>query len=139
MRHTSYFLIAPKSSLTQRLEHNHAPNLLDLNLPVVWSGEESDKSILSPNDYDSMVKILFLDVLNRERNHENGFDSAFYDYSLSEQYFDTLWTILRIPLDMSVEFAIKDSLASGTFDAVKTAGNSRVKTWLTPMPLPLSE
>jgi len=130
MRHTNYFLISPNASLIARLHAEKTPELLDLAQPVVWSGDEADKSNLSPNDYEFIVKILFLDVLKREHKEEIEFETVFFDFSISDSYFNLFWTLRRIPLDMSVEIALQDSLATGTLDLLKKVGNERVQTWL---------
>jgi len=130
MRHTNYFLISPKASLIARLHAEKDRESSDLAQPVVWSGEEADKSNLSSNDYESIVKLLFLDILKRELKEDSRFEIIFFDFSISDSYFDLFWTLQRIPLDMSVEIALQDSLATGTLDLLKQVGNERVKIWL---------
>lgn len=130
MRYTTFFLISPRAVLVTRLEADNGVELPSLGQSVVWSGEESDKSKLTASDYESIVKLLFLDVLKRESESVGGFDLVFFDFALSESYFDSLWTLQRVPLDMSVEIALKDSLITDTIDEVKSTSNERVQEWL---------
>lgn len=126
MKHTSYFLITPKAELISRLQETSDSGLVDLMEPVMWSGAEHDKSRLQHSDVELLAKILFLDTLLRERNSEVGFKKAFVDLAITENYFNSLWTLQRTQLDMSIEIAIEDAVASGTIDSIGSTGNERV-------------
>lgn len=130
MKHDIYFLISPNSELVSKLERINAPGMLDLGRPVMWSGVEYDKSNLSHDDLDRLTKILFLDVLCRERRSEPGFVDVFVKIEITETYFDAHWVLQRTPLDMSIDIAIEDSIASGTIDDVERAGGDRLVEFL---------
>jgi hypothetical protein len=127
MKHLSYFLIAPREVLTDRLKKLGAKGLADLSDAVIWSGYEHDKGLLSHSDVELLTKLLFLDALNRERKSDNAFLSVFDGLSISGEYFDFLWTIKRVRVDMSVEDAISDAIETGSVQAVGEHGNDRIR------------
>lgn len=130
MKHDIYFLISPNAELVSKLERVNAPGMADLGRPVMWSGVEYDKSHLSHGDLDRLAKILFLDVLRRERGSETGFVDVFADMKNIEAYFDAHWVLQRVPLDMSIDIAIEDAVASGTIDDVGRAGGDPIDEFL---------
>jgi hypothetical protein len=126
MKHTSYFLITPKPELFDRLNRSGSAALSDLSKPVMWSGDEHGKSRLLHSDVELLVKMLFLDVLRRERGRDETFNAVFKGLATTGEYFDSLWSLVRVPIDMSVEDAIADAVDSGTVDSLAKAGNERV-------------
>jgi hypothetical protein len=72
----------------------------DLGRPVIWSDVEYVKSDVSHEDFDLLAKILFLDILKRERGSAPGFGGVFAGMEIAEEYFDSHWTLQRVPLDM---------------------------------------
>jgi hypothetical protein len=44
---------------------------------------------------------------------------------IAEAYFDCHWTLQRVPLDMTFDFAIGDAAACGTIDDVIFAESGR--------------
>lgn len=125
MKHTNYFLISPKTELISRLQERASP-LADLAQPVMWSGAEYDKSRLEPASADLLIKLLFLDTLIRERSATVDFKGIFPDTKVSESYFNSLWTLQRVQLDMSMEISIEDAIASGTIKSIRNTGNEQV-------------
>jgi len=89
------------------------------------SGAECDKANVSHEDFDLLAKILFLDVLKRERGTAPSFGDVFASMEITEAYFDSHWTLQRVPLDMAFDFASGDAIASGTIDDVIFAGSRR--------------
>ena len=130
MKHDIYFLISPNAELVSKLGRVNAPEMADLGQPVMWSGVEYDKSHLSHGELDRLAKILFLDVLRRERGSETGFVDVFGDIEIIEAYFDAHWALQRVPLDMSIDIAIEDAIASGTIDDVGRAGGAPIDEFL---------
>lgn len=130
MRHDIYFVIAPNATLVSRLEEMDTGEMSDLRDPVMWSGFEFDKGGLAEKGLDRLIKLLFLDVLRREQISEPRFHDIFDGLQISEAYFDLLWTIQRPPLDMSVDIAIADALASGTIDEIESAGGDAIGSYL---------
>jgi len=130
MKHNIYYVIAPSAELVSKLERINAPGMSDLRVPVMWSGVEYDKSHLSHGDLDRLAKILFLDVLRRERGSEPGFVGVFGEIKFTEAYFDAHWVLQRAALDMSIDIAIEDAIASGTIDEVGRAGGDKIDEFL---------
>jgi len=130
MKHDIYFVILPNSELVSKIEKSGAPEISDIGRPVMWSGVEYDKSNLAHGDLDLLAKILFLDVLRRERGAEPGFVDVFVHMEITEAYFNAHWILHRAPLDMSIDIAIEDAIASGTIDDVTRAGRGRIDEFL---------
>jgi hypothetical protein len=93
----------------------------------MWSGAEHDRGVLLHTDVELLTKLLFLDVLGRERQANKAFSFVFGDLSISAEYFDRLWIIERVRVDMSVEDAISDAIETGTVQTVIEHGNERIK------------
>lgn len=126
MRHAVYFLISPRPELFLRLQALAGGDISDLLSPIIWSGSEFDKTSLQHEDLDLMAKIFFLDTLHRERVVEIEFSNAFPDFHVSVNYFDSLWNIQRVKLDMSIEVAIEDAIESGTIHSIGPTNNGRI-------------
>lgn len=126
MRHTVYFLISSKPELVLRLQASANGNLSDLLQPIMWSGSEFDKTSLQHADLDLLVKIFFLDTLHRERGSDIEFSKVFPDFHVSANYFDSLWNIQRVQLDMSIEVAIEDAIESETVHSIDPTNNERI-------------
>lgn len=125
MKHIGYFLISPKLDLVERLQKLDVRELSDLSHPVMWSGNEPDKGLLQHSDVEELVKILFLDSLRRERGPHELFNDLFPLLRPTIAYFDSLWTLNRIRLDMSIEDAVEDALLSGGLGA-SPSGNAKI-------------
>lgn len=125
MKHTSYFLILPRPELTARFHKNNDAGGRDLMEPVLWTGSESDAGSLWHAEMDMLTKMLFLDTILRERRLEAGFDKVFPDLLITTEYFDSLWTLQRVSVDMSIEFAIRDAIETDTINSLKNTGNER--------------
>lgn len=80
MRHTIYFLIAPKIDLVTRLGEMAFYSFSEFAQPIIWSGFEPDKSSLQSADLDTLAKILFLDVLLREWQPNLALQAYFLTY-----------------------------------------------------------
>lgn len=130
MKHVGYFLITPRLPLVERLQKAHVHELSDLSHSVMWSGNEPDKGILQHSDMEELVKILFLDALHRERGEHELFSDLFPGLTPTVEYFDSLWTLARVMLDMSIEDAMEDARITGSLDAI-SSGNPRVDEFLT--------
>lgn len=130
MKRERYFLIAPKAGLVARLTGSLATDLMDLAAPVMWTGDEYDRSYFSSTDMDELVKVLFLDTLRRERGTQKSFAAVFGDWSLSGTYFDAWWSFQRVDVDMSVDIAIRDAIATGSFGSVRGAVNPEIAEWM---------
>lgn len=130
MKHTVYFLISPKLELVARLQASAGGGFSDLMQPIIWSGSEFDKTSLEHADLDMLTKLFFLDTLKRERSSEIEFSKPFSDLHISSDYFDSLWNIQRIQLDMSIEIAIDDAIESGTIHAIERTNNERINDLL---------
>lgn len=129
MKRTSYFLIIPRSTLVERLQEARVRDLSDLSRSVMWSGGEHDRSLLQHSDVEELVKVLFLDVLLRERGSHAEFANLFPMLVRTAEYFDVLWMLERVDLDMSIEDAIEDALITGSLGAL-SSGNARINEFL---------
>lgn len=127
MKHTVYFLITPKPELVSRFQCLAGEDFCDLLQPIMWSGSEFDKTSLQHADLDVLVKIFFLDMLHRERRTEIEFLKVFPEMVVSADYFDSLWSIQRVQLDMSIEIAIEDAIESGTINSIESSNNEQIE------------
>lgn len=126
MKHKIYFLISPKLWFVEKIREAGSESLSDLTKPVLWSGDESDRSALLHSDMDSLVKLIFVETLQRERSGGAAFWRVFENVRVATEFFDNYWSLVRIPLDMSVEDALEDSLQGGNFGSLLPTGNSRL-------------
>lgn len=126
MKHTVYFLFSPRLELVSRLQALASGDTFDLLQPIMWSGSEFDKTSLQHADLDMLAKIFFLDTLHRERGSEIEFSKIFPNLRISVNYFDSLWSIRRVKLDMSIEIAIEDAIESGTINSIESTNNERI-------------
>ena len=131
MKLTQYFLIAPLPQVTERLKSNSvSPEFESIARPVLWSAGEHDKGTLSHTDLDSLVKLLFLDVLQREQGAGEKFSAVFPGFIVAESFFDLNWSATRVALDMTTEDALDDAIASRSIESWTPTGNERIDTVL---------
>lgn len=127
MLSTNYFLITPKPVLADRLAEFGGEELADLRAPVIWEDAEYDRGLLQREDFELLVKLLFLDTLTRECTDDKAFSQVFPRLYISAEYFDALWELERALIDSTVDDAIADALASGTLQALMEHSNERVR------------
>lgn len=126
MKHIGHFIISPRSTLLDRLANLDPTDSLGLAPSVIWTADEYDRGSLLRTDVDLLTKLLFLDMLHRERSMEKQFPSIFPDFILKDSYFDSLWLLQRIRLDMSMEDAIDEAIEAKTLDSLLGRGNERI-------------
>src|SRR6185312_5109577 len=124
--HKIFFLIMPEPGFVERIERSGSELLLDLARPTLWSGDESDRSVLQRSDMDTLVKLLFADLVIRERSGDVAFKDLFKNVTLTTDFFDAHWVLSRIPLDMTIEDALEDSLRSESVSSMLPSGSSRL-------------
>ena len=130
MKHERYFLITARRELIARLDSCAAADLMDLTEPVMWTGDEYDRSLFAHECTDELVKLLFLDTLRRERGTGRSFGKVFDQWSLSESYFNGWWLFGRVDIDMSVGIALTDALETGSIDALRLAASNDLAEWI---------
>jgi len=130
MKHESHFLITPRPELVTRLGSMTGSPLEDLGEPVIWSGNEGGRGGFSPEEMETFVKVLFLDALRRERGDSEEFEHVLPALQTTRDFFDSLWSLRRVEIDMTVEVAIADAAATGTLDKIAPTGSERVDEWL---------
>jgi hypothetical protein len=121
MQHTSYFLISPTAELARRITEAGAPELADLAEPMLWSANEPDRGMLTPQETELLAKLLFVDALRRERGGHPEFAALFAGLQPGAAGFDAFFTLRRTPLDTCVEDALADALDEGTADTLAQA------------------
>ena len=129
MKHTGYFLITPRQGLVDLVNKLARGSLSDLTDPVMWSGSEFDRGILQPQDYELLVKLLFVDTLIREQSSKEEFGLVFKDITRSVESFDLFWVLKRIHLDMLADDALDDALVGGSISEIQPP-NSRIEAVL---------
>lgn len=127
MLSTNFFLITPKPALIDRLTRLGGDGLPDLRVPVMWSDVEYDRGLLQREDFELLLKLLFLDTLKRERGDDRAFSQVFGGLSISAEYFDSLWEFERVLIDSTVDDALADAVASGTMQSVLDHSNERIR------------
>jgi hypothetical protein len=126
MKHKAYFLISPTQELVEKVRRSGSESLCDLAESTLWSNDESDRSVLLRSDVDALVKLLFVDMVKRERSGEVAFRFLFGDMPVTTDSFDSNWGLSRIPLDMTVEDALDDAVQSGSINSMLPSGNERL-------------
>ena len=129
MKATVYFLFLPKSQLISRIDSKNYLGLNEFLSPILWTGDLPSRHDLKIADQDSVLKILFLDTVRRERNDTNSFAEVFFDLNLTIEYFDSLWSLQRIETDMYVDFALDDAVNTKTINGFINTGSKAVDVW----------
>jgi hypothetical protein len=118
MRCTTFFVVSPKQDLVDSIRRVGSQELADLAMPVLWDREVGDPDFLDRVEAATLVKLLFVDALIRERSSAAGFADVFGLLNVTVADFDMRWSVGQVPLDFSVEYAISDALMTGTLDAL---------------------
>ena len=126
MKHKTFFLVSPKPEFVEKVRRSGSESLSDLAESTLWSGDESDRSVLQRSDTEALVKLLFVDLVNRERSGDAAFKGVLENISMTTDFFDDHWSLSRIPLDMTVEDALEDSLQTGSIRSMLPSGSSRL-------------
>ncbi|MBB4865766.1 hypothetical protein HNP46_004667 [Pseudomonas nitritireducens] len=126
MQRTVHFLISPNACFAERVRKTGSSELIHLAEPTLWSGQEGDVAPMQTAAMDAVVKLLFVEMTKRERQHIDEFQEEFGEIPVSIAFFDLNWTVTRIDLDMTVRDAVEDALLSGSFKAMIPSGNAMV-------------
>jgi hypothetical protein len=128
---TQYFLLTPLPVVVEYFRANAmSPEFASVAQQVLWSAGEHDRSALRREDLNALVKLLFLDSLRREQGDEEHFPSVFPDFAVTEEYFDSYWSLKRIPMDATAEDSLEDAVVSGSIESWMPTGNERLDSVL---------
>ena len=128
MRLNRYFLISPRPDLAQSLDNCRQSDLHELNKPIMWQLEQPDKGLLHWQDYEELVKLMFLDTLHREWHIEEGFDEVFPGFVRRADYFEAHWKCRGFTVLNTLSDAIDEAVAASTLPLVQT-DNERIREY----------
>lgn len=130
MRYTVNYLVSPRQALIDDIERLDARGLVDIVEPLLWSALESDKTNFKPADRDALVKLLFVDMIMRERSDAPAYAQVFDGLSATLTGFDRYWTLVRVEFDTSVEDALEESFKYGDIDSMVPTGSKDLDEFL---------
>ena len=104
-----YFMIYPKSGLLSVLKDSDADLREILSTSVLWTDEFADKGLLQGNDFEVLIKGLFLAQIFELVGVKALFHKAHGgDIPVTVDFFDRYWTIVRIVDAYTVKPAVRE-------------------------------
>lgn len=130
MKISRFFFIAPKEDLAHVLRSSSSPDVVDLAEEFFWTGDDYDRGALSTEDLGELVKVLFLNRIQRLWSGVPEFDRIFCDLTPTKEHFDKGWTLRRVELETTIEEELEEAYSMGAGETLTSASNSRIQVFL---------